>query len=409
MWIVLIGFLLRVGFMLAAHTYRPKATDGTFGIGWEMGRIAQSLAEGKGYSSPFQDPTGTTAWEPPAYPFLIAGVFKVFGVYTPLSAIILLTINSAFSALTVLPVFFLALRSFNLKIAKWSAWTWGVFPYAGYWAVKWVWETAITTFLVTVLALITMRLAEGRRKREWALWGALWGVLALTNSSVLSLVPCFGLWVVYQLHRQKKAWFVPAVISGVLFFAMITPWLVRNHRVFGEPVFLRTNLGAELRFGNGPGAMGLWMWYVHPTQNKIEFQRYKEMGELAYVKERKREAMAWIKANPGAFAHATAARMTYFWTNAPWTGWFMDARNVFFFTTSILGFMGLILMWKQRRRAWFVYGAAMLIYPVVYYFVFPHPRYRAPIEPLMAILIVFLISQSSNLQRKHPELRDSEV
>jgi hypothetical protein len=35
----------------------------------------------------------------------------------------------------------------------------------------------------------------------------------------------------------------------------------------------------------------------------------------------------------------------------------------------------------------------VLTYPTVYYFVFPHARYRHPIEPELLILIVFLLSE----------------
>ena len=61
-WIVLIGFLLRVGFILVAHTYKSNRLEGTFSYGWEMGRIAQSIANGNGFANPFQKPTGPTAW-----------------------------------------------------------------------------------------------------------------------------------------------------------------------------------------------------------------------------------------------------------------------------------------------------------------------------------------------------------
>jgi len=32
------------------------------------------------------------------------------------------------------------------------------------------------------------------------------------------------------------------------------------------------------------------------------------------------------------------------------------------------------------------------MYPAVYYFVYPHARYRHPMEPELIILIVFLLS-----------------
>jgi 4-amino-4-deoxy-L-arabinose transferase-like glycosyltransferase len=405
LWIVLIGFLLRVGFVGVGHTYRVSKLHGTFGYGWEMGRIAQSLAEGNGFANPFQKPTGATAWEPPVYPVLMAGVYKIFGVYTQLSAFVLLAINSFFSALTCIPVFYVARRSFGLTIAQWSAWTWSLFPYAMYWAVKWIWETSITLCLLTTIVLITMRLAEGSRLREWVGWGGLWGFGALMNPSILSLLPFFGGWIVWQLARQRKPWVAQAVVAALVFWALITPWLIRNYRTFHHPAFLRTNFGAEFRMGNGPGANGTWMFYVHPTHNVLEFARYKQLGELEYVKMRKQEAIGWIKANPGQFARNTIARLVYYWTSVPWGGVIIAPKNVLFLASSIMAFWGLFLMWKQRRPGWFLFASAMFVYPLVYYFVFSHPRYRAPIEPLIGMLIIFLLSQTSTLQKRHPHLR----
>ena len=37
------------------------------------------------------------------------------------------------------------------------------------------------------------------------------------------------------------------------------PWLVRDYSVFGEPVFVRDDLGDELRVGNNPQAEGWWV------------------------------------------------------------------------------------------------------------------------------------------------------
>jgi 4-amino-4-deoxy-L-arabinose transferase-like glycosyltransferase len=403
-WIVLIGFLFRVASVGIGHTYRVNPIYGTFGYGWEMGRIGQSLAEGKGFSDPFRWQTGPTAWEPPAYPFLIAGVFKIFGVYTRLSAFVLLTINCFFSALTCVPIFYLARRSLGWKIAKWSAWSWSLVPYAAYWAVKWIWDTSITLCLLTTLVLMSMRLAEGRRIREWIAWGALWGLGAFLNPSILSLLPFMGLWIVWQLARDRKPWLAQAVVAAIVFWACITPWLIRNYHTFGQPVFLRTNFGAEFRMGNGPGADGTWMSYIHPTHNLVEFAKYKQMGEIAYVHMRKQEALDWIKADPVRFAKVTFARFIYYWVNVPSHSRIMPLKNWLFLASSVTAFWGLFLMRKQRRPGWQLYASALLVYPLVYYFVFPHPRYRAPIEPLITILIVFLFAQTSTLRKRHPDL-----
>ena len=400
-WMVAIGFALRVGFVLAAHTYRFKAASGNFGFGYEMGRIAESLAQGHGFANPFKSPTGPTAWEPPLYPFLIAAVFRLTGIYTTASSIILLTINSFFSAVTAAPVFCLAKRSFGARIASWSAWTWTLCPYAMYWAVKWVWETSIAAFLLITLLLMAWRLAEGARTREWAAWGMLWGVAALLNPSLLSLLPFAGLWIAYRRWRAKQAFLGGAIIASLLFFAVIAPWLVRNYKTFHKPVFLRTNFGVELRLGNGPGADGLSMGYeLHPTHSPSEFARYKQMGEPAYVAHQKREAVDWIKANPGQFVKVSIARFVYYWTDTPWGGRIMPAKNALFLASSICGFWGLWLMWKQRRPGFFLFAICLLVFPLIYYVVFPHPRYRGPIEPELFTLMVFLVSQAKEVVRK---------
>src|SRR5208282_1211586 len=87
-WIVAIALFLRVGWIMVGHTYKFKPIDNYFGFGWEMGRIGAAIASGHGFSDPFGVPTGPTAWEPPLYPYLVAGVFRVFGIYTRASALV---------------------------------------------------------------------------------------------------------------------------------------------------------------------------------------------------------------------------------------------------------------------------------------------------------------------------------
>src|SRR5205823_3055239 len=81
-WIVLVALGLRLGTVIFLHTYKFRTNDLNFSFGWEMGRIGVAIASGRGFADPFEGHTGLTAWEPPLYPYLIAGVFKVFGIYS---------------------------------------------------------------------------------------------------------------------------------------------------------------------------------------------------------------------------------------------------------------------------------------------------------------------------------------
>src|ERR1700694_6358729 len=70
----------------------------------ETGHIAYSIASGKGFSSPFQRDTGPTAWLAPVYPYLLAGIFKLFGTFSYKSLLTIRMLDIAFSALTCWPI-----------------------------------------------------------------------------------------------------------------------------------------------------------------------------------------------------------------------------------------------------------------------------------------------------------------
>src|SRR5271165_398997 len=126
--IFLVALLVRLFYMTLAHTYRIRPFEDHFDFGWEMARIARALVTGYGYADPFiTGHTGPTAWLPPAYTLIIAAAFRLFGVYTPLSAWVLLAINSVFSAATVPAIYEIAARCFNRRTALWSAWIWALY------------------------------------------------------------------------------------------------------------------------------------------------------------------------------------------------------------------------------------------------------------------------------------------
>ncbi len=107
--------------------------------------------QGRGFGSPLFEDTGPTAWMTPVYPYLVAGVFKLFGTYTKLSAIVLFSLNAFMSALACVLVFLIARISFGDRVAKWSGWAWAFCPYAIYFPVERIWETWLATLLLCLI------------------------------------------------------------------------------------------------------------------------------------------------------------------------------------------------------------------------------------------------------------------
>src|SRR5438552_422065 len=214
---VLLSLVLQVAAIGLLHTYRFREGEDHFGFGWEMGRVGRSIASGHGFSNPYGDSTGPTAWEPPVYPYLIGGVFKLFGTYSDSSAWVLLVINSLFTALTCIPIFLIAQKSFGTRVGVWSAWIWALFPYAMYWSIRWVWDTTLAPLLLSLIFLVSLQMEDWPGRRGWAIYGALWGVAALSNPSMLSFLPFSGLWVWYRRHKQGLRSLGGVVLASVIF------------------------------------------------------------------------------------------------------------------------------------------------------------------------------------------------
>lgn len=396
-WIVTIAFLLRAAWIVIGHTYKFKSTDDNFSFGWEMGRIAASLASGHGFSSPFGPPTGPTAWEPPLYPYVMAGVFQLFGIYTKASAFVLLTINSFFSALTCIPIFLIARRMISEKVAVGAAWAWALLPNVMFWCTRAVWETSLSALLLATAFWLALTLEERDGWLPWFEFGLLWGLIALNGTSLLSFLPAAGLWGWYRRAKVGKRSLVGVVLASVIFFACITPWLLRNDRTFGKFIFIRDNFGAELRLGNGNGADGTLMLYLDPPHDPYAMHQFEAMGEVNYIAMRKQQAIAYISANYARFAVLSIKRFLCFWAGPPRVtdpAWLGMAKDSLFLASSVLALWGLGRALRQRRPgAWLMFWL-VLFYPAIYYFVYAIPRYRHAIEPEMAVLCVFLLTEA---------------
>jgi hypothetical protein len=397
LFIVAVAFLVRASSILR-HVYDIPATYGHLFFGYEVGRIASALASGQGFSSPFPNPSGPTAWLGPVYPLIVAGMFKLFGIYTPASAAAVMTVNSVFSALTCLAIYLVGKELFGSTVALLAAWAWALLPYSINWSF-WIWETAVSTFLLTLLFWLTLRLPRRSRPRTWAIYGLLWGVLALTNASCLAFLPVAAVWVWYRLRQQPQFRFAPVAISALLFALVVSPWIARNYVVMGKFIFPRSDFGEELYMGNHEGSEGLCMFWDHPVWNRYEMAEFAQQGELAYVAAKQKIAAQWIKQNPGRFAQLTLRRIGFFWFDIPEQGriakhFGMGSRHAMFFAFALLAFWGLWLAFRRRLSAAWLFAGLFLLFPLVYYITHCHPRYQHPITPEMLLLAVFLLHSS---------------
>src|SRR5215467_15358752 len=98
-WLIfLVALLARLGFAWYMERQVPRDVLAPASFAQETGSIAQSLATGKGFNSPFGKDTGPTAWLAPVYPLLVAAIFRVFGIFTRASFFAVVFLNALFSS-----------------------------------------------------------------------------------------------------------------------------------------------------------------------------------------------------------------------------------------------------------------------------------------------------------------------
>ena len=430
------ALLVRLLYITLAHTYRIRLANDHFEFGWEMGRIARSLATGHGYSDPFEGHTGPTAWTPPLYPLLLAAVFKLFGVYTLASAWVILAINSIFSAATAPAVYQIARRAFArnpdaIKIALWSGWLWALYPAAMQYAVKWVWDMSLTACLFAWIIVLALKLRDNPAATKlWLLFGTLWGLIALSNSSLLAFLPFCALWIIWPTHHKgrghseqsEESQYLPSsgappaptrairnlLLAALCTLAIVSPWILRNYTALHAFVPLRSNFGAELYESAQLENEGYPTMATLPhSEASPDFQRYKRLGELAYSREQGDRARLIIHHHPGLFASHILKRVYFFWASVPHPtehgskGVAAEtAREFSFAFLSLAGLLGLALALRNRIPAAWLFFWAFAIYPVLYYAVTVQARFRHPLEPLICVLAVYLFRSANRKQTK---------
>ena len=358
-----------------------------------MGWTARSLFLGQGFSSPYLPVTGPTALVPPLYPYLLAGSFHLFGLNTVKVAFAVLSLNSLFSALTCLPLYFLARRALNRRIATIVALGWALYPFAIYFAADRVWDYALTALLFSCCLLVAQSLPR-RAPLAWLGFGALYGVTALSNPSVVSLLPFLLLVAMYRAWQSGRPWFRGALFAALAFFCVCAPWQIRNHRVMHADFFIRDGFWLEFYAGNNGDTHESNSAFAHPASNPAEMHRYQQQGEIRYMAEKRTLSLAFVQHHPGFFAIATARRIVRFWTGY----WSFrpaylkyepfDLPNVpFCLVLSFFTFRGLRRWWRKDKAAALPYLLAVLVFPLPYYLTHSSMDYRQPLEPVLLLLV----------------------
>ncbi len=409
-----VAFVARVGVAVELKGWRsPNAM--------EHKSIAMSLAQGRGFTFGDWKYYGPTSVQSPPFPFLLAGLFKVFGTDTPPDGS-LAGANRAYLAVMVLN----GVAGAGLVFLTYAAArTLGAAPLAGVAAAALVavWPTqvyaarAVQAITLITCALTGMTVLYYRAVRTgsggaWTGYAFLAALAALTEPVFLPAVALSG---GLMLLTRRLTWGQRGRNAAVLAFAtaaVIGPWTARNYVVHGKLMPVKSTTWVNVWKGNNDFASGTdrlvmtdaqrqkaWAQNgsltnddVSDTDHAYDMLDLSQKARLVNRPEPFREAVfrefaaGWIAAHPTTYAQLCGRRLlktlTVDWDNPrSYNKPYLASRAALILMT----LAGLAVAWRQRWSLLFpalMAGCALATYTLTV----TAARFSIPFEPLQLTL-----------------------
>jgi 4-amino-4-deoxy-L-arabinose transferase-like glycosyltransferase len=178
--------------------------------------------------------------------------------------------NAAFRAAAVVLVYLLARRCFGHRAALFGAGLYLLDPWEWFWA-GYVMKEPIAVPLFLLAVLLVARCAERLTPGRALAAGAAVGLATLARFASLGLGVAAGIVLAGALFRARRGrweWLGRAAGLGACLLAglvaVLSPWLVRNWRLFGQPIFSPNFAGSYFYTSNGPGIEMVQSGYYSP-------------------------------------------------------------------------------------------------------------------------------------------------
>jgi 4-amino-4-deoxy-L-arabinose transferase-like glycosyltransferase len=384
--------------------------------------IAMNLVHGLGFTFNDWNYQGPTSVQSPPFPFLLAGMYKIFGTDEPANGS-LHGANRAYFAIMVMNAFASALL---VWLTYTMTRTFGSTPLAGLIAAGLVaiWPTQIyaarfvqaVTFITCGLAgmiILYNRAMTTGKAAPWIFYSIVATLVALTEPVFLpALVLILGLMLITKSQpmsvRRRNL-----VIQCFAVFALIGPWATRNFIVHGKLIPVKGSFWVNVWKGNNPDATGSDRLPltaadkkrlaretsggggddIDDTHHVMDMLDPSQTTRLFGHSEAEREelfkiyATTWIKDNPGRFLQLCGIRLikslTIDWDNprAYLSRTYQLSRAMILLFT--IG--GLFIAWRQK---WQMQVPLILAFCALasYTLTVAAARFAFPFEPIQLAL-----------------------
>jgi tetratricopeptide (TPR) repeat protein len=341
-------------------------------------------------------------WQPPLYPIFLGGLHLFFGAHFYAYRLVQFTLGG----LSVALLYLIGRRVFSHHIALMAGAVTAVYGPLIYFEGELL-PPVLAIFLNLSLLLFLLQNKTLRRGWSCLVAGLLLGLAGLAVPSVLP----FGLWLGGWIFWCRDLGVFSVRLGRVFLFALgvlaiVGSATLRNYYVGQDLVVLSWNSGLNFYIGNNPDypqtvtiRPGTAWYNLMQRPKEAGFEKHSEQSAYFW-----REALSFVKQQPGAYLGILAKKMGFFWQGgeirrntdiyfarsySPLLSALVWKNGLAFPFGLIAPFalLGLLLAMKDRRLR--VLAAFLLIYigSVVAFFV--TARYRLPAVPLLILFACF--------------------
>lgn len=338
------------------------------------------------------------AWEMPLTAIVYSYIYSIYE--TKVSLIILVRIfQSSLLILQGFLIYKIYLKIFNDRLGAFIAFVIVLFyPFFIYYQGLLLSENIFITLLIISFYYIYSWYEEDFKINNFFLLANFFLVLTIYSKGTLSLLPPLLLSGFYFFNKYNIRNSIKILcLSLFLYGIFLSPWWIRNYKIFNQFIPFTTSSGMNFYLGNNSSNLnGGCDWSIDVNQSEAR-KMFNIKDELESNRAFKEEAISFIKNNPERFVELAWLKLKRFYNFIPNAQVYKQGyyKWVSLFSYGVVFVLSLILIIfniKYFKKLSAIY-ILFLYYTILHVVFIASIRYRLPIEPFMIILASALVSK----------------
>lgn len=395
---------------------------------YEHGAIAENILAGRGFTVWYLGTEGPTSQQAPWVPGLLTLCYSIFGSGARNGIVAYQLLQCVVGTATVVAAVRLSWALFpERRVIGWAVgWAAALYPPHIYMATH-VQAAPWGALAATLLFLLVAEAKHSCTTKRLLAIGLVGGWLLLIDPILALIIPPALLSLAITLYKQQPRTTnheprtaaltraaLPAVATAACMLAITAPWIVRNYRVHGEFVFIKSSFGYALWQGNNALSHGtdkvpkpnvaaiaaahdgslrgrnqaLWearheTLYVDDVLLKpTGYNEFAGLSEPARSRLLGERAYEWIRTNPADYVRLCAQRLGYFLlidrTNPKASNGIYQASSIIWFALASIGLIAARKRWSTLWPLIAAFAGVALFHTLT----ITSARFRIPVELL---------------------------